>query len=82
MTAKGVAWIVAGDFNMEPAVIEPWFNSVGAVPLATAETTCRQALPGTKLDYFGVDAKLLSRVGFPSVNECATTCPHRTVDLE
>ena len=81
LNQSGYDWIVAGDFNIEPSQVgdRRWLHGLGGVLRAPSETTCRQSMPGSCIDYFLTSANLVTRVGKPCVQEATTTFPHLPV---
>eukprot|EP00959_Pyramimonas_sp_CCMP1952_P334107 6997062-Pyramimonas_sp.AAC.1 len=77
----GSDWIVAGDFNIEASQFGDmrWLHGLGGMLRAPVATTCRQAMPGSCIDYFLTPSNLMTRVEQPCVQEATTTFPRLSV---
>eukprot|EP00959_Pyramimonas_sp_CCMP1952_P204981 4286227-Pyramimonas_sp.AAC.1 len=43
--ALGYEWIVAADYNMDRALLQPWATSIGGVLVAPSAPACIQSTP-------------------------------------
>jgi hypothetical protein len=83
--SEGVDWLIGGDWNNQPAELfsSSWATAASAIPFCPKAPTCRQANPGTVLDYFLVSSNLAARVDSNvRVDEEATLYPHCPVHLQ
>ena len=84
LNGKQVPWVIGADWNMEPDVLmqTDWVSSIGGVIYTPKVTTCRQAAPGSKYDYFITSSWLVPVLG-PTlrVQEDASTYPHLPVSI-
>eukprot|EP00959_Pyramimonas_sp_CCMP1952_P162229 3391990-Pyramimonas_sp.AAC.1 len=53
-----------------------WLHGLGGMLRAPVATACRQATPGSCIDYFLTSSKLVTRVGQPRAQEATNTFPH------
>ncbi|CAK0840937.1 unnamed protein product, partial [Prorocentrum cordatum] len=84
LSARGQPWLLGGDFNMEPEALfkNDWLAKVDATVIRPCVPTCRQAQPGTVIDYFIVPTWLRPRVrDTPLVDVTVDTWPQWPVVL-
>ena len=84
LNGKQIPWVIGADWNMEPDVLTQtdWVPAVGGVMYTPKVSTCRQALPGSKYDYFITSSWLAPLLcSTLRVQEEASTHPHLPVSV-
>ncbi len=85
--SHGRPWMAAGDWNMEPAVLQSWpaFRSLRGTVISAGAPTCFAGKGGqakAEYDYMVVDSRIAAFVNHPFVDEGAITRPHRPVTYQ
>eukprot|EP00959_Pyramimonas_sp_CCMP1952_P417296 8743032-Pyramimonas_sp.AAC.1 len=63
--ATGYEWVLGGDFNMNPALLQTWAASIGGAIVSTTTPTCTQTILGTVIDFVVMSANMAIRTSAP-----------------